>query len=134
MLDFLRQFVNIVPRKGGKMASFMQEQSSVLYTKHIKSTSGIYQSSNINEVIRAILNLLIIFFTRRFHTHTKSTKRIQANKNKTDSIFYAHKKHLTGRKLLAWRFVLFYMFFHFFPYARQRVNIISTFAISKFKV
>ena len=82
------------------MASFMQEQSSVLYTKHIKSTSGIYQSSNINEVIRAILNLLIIFL--QDFTHTKSTKHIQAN-----------KKHLRGTKLLVWCFVFFYAFYIF---------------------
>ena len=112
MLDFLRQFVNIVPRKGGKMASFMQEQSSVLYTKHIKSTSGIYQSSNINEVIRAILNLLIIFFTRRFHTHTKSTKRIQANKKKQTAFFMRIKT--SNRKKAAC--LAFCAFLHVFPF------------------
>ena len=34
-------------------------------------------STNINEVIRAILD----FFIQRFHKH-KGTKRLQANKNK----------------------------------------------------
>ena len=43
-------------------------------------------SSNINEVIRAILNLFFFFLQEDF-THTKSTKRIQANKNKKGSIF-----------------------------------------------
>ena len=82
---------------------------------------GYHRSSIVNEGIRAILNLFIIFFTRRFHT-TKSLKSIQANKNKKDSIFmriktskrkkiacltfcafyafYAHKKHLRGGKSL----------------------------------
>ena len=63
------------------------------------------QVSNINEVIRAILNLFISFLKEDF-AHTKSTIHIQANKNKKD-IFYVHKKHLRGRKLLVWRFVHF---------------------------
>ena len=63
-------------------------------------------SSNINEVIRAILNLFFFLLLEDFK-HIKSTKHIQANKNKKDSIFYVHKKYLRGRKLLVWHFVAF---------------------------
>ena len=43
-------------------------------------------SSNVNEVIRAILNPFIFFLQEDF-THIKSTKCIQVNKNKKGSIF-----------------------------------------------
>ena len=49
-----------------------------------RQVEGVHISSIVNEGIRAFLNLF--FFTRRFHT-IKSTKRIQANKNKRSSIF-----------------------------------------------
>ena len=70
-------------------------------------------SSNINEVIRAVLNFLL-FFTKRFRTHkkapksTKSTKKHQKaqkrnqakvqNANKRTKIKNALKKHLSGKK------------------------------------
>ena len=46
----------------------------------------LYFSSMVNEGIKAILNLLLFFLQEDF-TRTKSTKHIQANKNKKDSIF-----------------------------------------------
>ena len=47
---------------------------------------GIWRmSSNVNEVIRAILNFFI-FFTKRFYTHKKHKKHKDATKQK-------HKKH-----------------------------------------
>ena len=47
------------------------EQLFVLY---------IYKRSNINEVIRAVLNLLFIyFFTKSFYTHKKHKKHKNAN-------------------------------------------------------
>ena len=49
--------------------------------------------SNVNEVIRAVLNVLF-FFTGRFHTH-KSTKRYKPTKIKN-----GHKKDLRGKKSL----------------------------------
>ena len=75
----------------------------------------IVTSSNINEVIRAVLN--IFFFTKRFYTqkkapkstkkykkdkkHQKAQKRNQAkvqNANKRTKIKNALKKHLRGKK------------------------------------
>ena len=55
-------------------------------------------SGNINEAIRVILNFLI-FFQKNF-ARTKSTKRLQANKNKKSSILmrlkniYGEESHL----------------------------------------
>ena len=59
-------------------------------------------SSNINEVIRSVLNFLFIyFFYKKISQAQKSTKPLTANKKN------AHKKHLRGKKLLAYlRFVL----------------------------
>ena len=48
-----------------------------------------YHSSNVNEVIRAILNFLI-FFTKRFYTHKKHKKRkthISQQQKKKGSVF-----------------------------------------------
>ena len=39
-----------------------------------------------------------LFFLQKDFTRTKSTKRIQANKNKKKQRFNAIKKHLRGRK------------------------------------
>ena len=39
-------------------------------------------SSNINEVIRSVLNFLFIFFTKRFHKHKKAQTRLQRTKIK----------------------------------------------------
>ena len=90
---------------------------------------GVHVSSNVNETIRAILNLFIylFIFTGRFHTH-KKRKTHTSEQSKKDSIsmriktskrkkiacltfcafcsfyafyaFYAHKKRLTGGKSL----------------------------------
>ena len=45
-------------------------------------------SSNINEIIRVILNLFIFFLQEDF-THTKSTKSIQANEKKKTAFLWA---------------------------------------------
>ena len=37
-------------------------------------------SSNINEVIKTVLNLLFFFFKKRFHTHKKAQKVQKAPK------------------------------------------------------
>ena len=52
----------------------------------------IYQdnSSNINKFIRVILTL---FFLQKDFTHTKSTKRIQANKTKKRQHFFMRIKN-----------------------------------------
>ena len=44
-------------------------------------------SSNVNEVIREVLNFLfLIFFTKRFHTHKKHKKHKDAAKQKHEKI------------------------------------------------
>ena len=49
-------------------------------------------SSTVNQGIRALLNLFIdLFFLQEDFTRTKSTKCIQANKNKKTHHSYAHK-------------------------------------------
>ena len=78
--------------------------------------------SNINEVIRVILNLSIYLFFYKKISHTQKAQNAQKQiKIKKGSIFYAHKKHLRERKLLVWCFVLFqfvlftlFVFFLFF--------------------
>ena len=47
-------------------------------------------SSNINEIIRAVLNLLY-FFTKRFRTHQKHQKH-QSTKRHKDTRAKAHKR------------------------------------------
>ena len=70
-----------------------------------------HKSSNVYEVIRAVLNFLFYFFTKRFHTHkkhqkkqhkkhVKSTKTHISKQKQKRQHFYVHKKHLKGRKLL----------------------------------
>ena len=49
-------------------------------------------SSNINEVIRAVLNFLL-FFTKRFRTHQKASKS-----NKKQQKHQKHKKHKNATK------------------------------------
>ena len=63
-------------------------------------------SSDINEVIRAILNL---FFYYYYYQKISNTQKAKTHTSE-DSIFYAHKKHQRGRKLLVWYFVLFVVF------------------------
>ena len=58
---------------------------------------GLHISSVVNEAIRAILDLFIIFFLQEDFTHTKSTKRMQATFLLLD-VFYAHKKHKKHKK------------------------------------
>ena len=72
---------------------------------------GVHVSSIVNEGIRAILNLFIIFLREDF-THTKSTKRIQANKNKKDTIFMSIKTS-KRQKIVCLRFALFVLFMFF---------------------
>ena len=52
-----------------------------------KQAEGSTLSSIVNEGIRALLNLFIYFFLQEDFTRTKSTKGVQANKNKKSSIF-----------------------------------------------
>ena len=87
---------------------------------------GVHVSSNINEVIRAILNL---FFLQEDFTHKKSRKRIQPNKNKKENLFYEHKKHLRGRKSLAPLFAFcascpFYAFYTSKKHLRRRTSLV----------
>ena len=57
-----------------------------------RQVEGVHVSSIVNEGIRALLNFFIyLFFSQEDFTRTKSTKRIQANKNKKDSIFMCIK-------------------------------------------
>ena len=56
------------------------KQNNKIFTG--KTFLAVLFSSNINEGIRAVLS-----FLRKDFTHTKNTKRIQANKNKKVSIF-----------------------------------------------
>ena len=56
---------------------------------------NIHVSSNVNEVIRAVLNFLF-FFTKRFHKHKMHTSEQKQKRQH----FYAHKKHLMRKKSL----------------------------------
>ena len=62
------------------------------------------ESSNINEVIKTSLNLLLFFLRKDFtrtKKHQKAPKRNQAkvqNANKPTKIKNALKKHLSGKK------------------------------------
>ena len=61
-------------------------------------------SSNTNEVIRAILNLFIFFFTRTFHTHKKHKKHKKPEnykKHKKRKKRKKRKKHKTPNKWLS---------------------------------
>ena len=75
---------------------------------YVSNKMNFFFSSNINEVIRAILNLF--FFLQEDFTGTKSKKRIQANKNKNDSIFM-HIKTSKRKKVACLAFCAFYAFF-----------------------
>ena len=54
-------------------------------------------SSNINEVIRAVLNFLLLFFLQKDFARTKNTKRTQGTKGtkgtKSTKKHEKHKKH-----------------------------------------
>ena len=82
---------------------WMYTNMSIPYTK--------VESSIVNEGIRALLNLFIFLLQEDF-TWTKSTKCIQENKNKKDSIFM-HIKTSKVRKVacsLICVFVIFMVF------------------------
>ena len=57
--------------------------------------NDIEKSSNVNEVIRAVLNL----FTKRFYTYKKH-KALTIEQKQKRQYFYVPKKHLRGRKSL----------------------------------
>ena len=69
-----------------------------------------YSSSNINEVIRAVLNFLLFFYEKILHApkstkkhqkhkkHKNATKQKHKNANKQTKIKNALKKHLSGKK------------------------------------
>ena len=66
---------------------------------------GVYISRIVNEGIRGILNLFIIFFYKKI-SHTQEVQNLkQGNKNKNRQRFYALKKHLRGGKSLIHLFV-----------------------------
>ena len=65
-------------------------------------------SSNVNEIIKAILNFFIFFFTKRFYPHTTYISKQKQKRQR----FYAHKKYLRGRKSLI-RLFLFLCFLCF---------------------
>ena len=56
----------------------------------MQRTKG-HKSSNINEVIRPVLNFLFNFFTKRFHKYKKAQNRLQRTKRKN-----LYKKHLSS--------------------------------------
>ena len=82
-----------VNRRSHQLLSQAEEADSrpLQLLVHLRGCRGRGSTSSIvNEGIRAILNLFILFyfiFLQKDFTRTKSTKRIQANKNKKDSIF-----------------------------------------------
>ena len=63
-------------------------------------------SSNVNEVIRAVLTFLFIyFFLQKDFTHMKKHKTHISEQKQKRQRFYVHKKHL-----LIWVFVIFMLF------------------------
>ena len=84
----------------------------VLFTQFLKITAkcrlnvnmyfvNCYKSSNVKEVIRAVLNLFFFFFTKRFYTH----------KNKKGSVFMCLKNVWEKKSHLCTylRFLCFFM-------------------------
>ena len=66
-----------------------------IYIQHsVIRKRNLWDSSNINEVIRTVLNFWL-FFTKRFHKHKKVQNRLQQRKTKN-----AYNRHLRGKKLL----------------------------------
>ena len=51
-------------------------------------------SSNVNEIIKAILNFFYSFFTKRSYTHKKHKK----HKKHKDATMQKHKKHKKHKK------------------------------------
>ena len=88
-------------------------------------------SSNINEVIRAISTLFIIFFKKRFHTqkkHQKAQKTHISEQKQKRQRFYALKKHLRRRK----SFIRLCAFFVLFMYTKK-TTFLCAIKISKRK-
>ena len=54
-------------------------------------------SSNINEVIKTVLNLLL-FFTKRFYTHKKAKKALKAPKSKKTELSKSTKTQISEQK------------------------------------
>ena len=68
------------------------------FNNAFKLSYKVFASSNVNEIIRAVLNSLILFFfTKRSQKHKDGTKQenktLQANKNEKCA-----QKHLRGKK------------------------------------
>ena len=91
------------------------------------TTRELIVSSNVNEAIKAILNLfiiiiIIIIILQEDFTHTESTKRIQANKNKKDSIFIRIKTS-KRKKIVCLTFCAFLYLLMFFMIFMRIKNI-----------
>ena len=59
------------------------------------SNKMIFLSSNVNEVIRAILNFFYSFFTKGFYTHKMHKKHNKKHKDATKQKHKKHKKHIS---------------------------------------
>ena len=81
-----------------------------------RQVEGVHVSSIVNEGIRALLNFFI-FFSKEDYTRTKSTKRIQANKNKRSSIFMLIKTS-KRKKVACLAFCAFYAFYAYKKHLR----------------
>ena len=78
----------------------MQDRSVIYVHGLYKKWNGSqYISSNVNEVIRAVLNFFITFFTKIFHTHKKAQNAYKPTKIKK-AVFYGLKKHLREKSCL----------------------------------
>ena len=72
--------------------------------KKIHACNKMNFSSNINEVIRAVLNSLIFFLTKRFRTHqkaqkaTKAPKSTKGTKKHKNTTKQKHKTHISEQK------------------------------------
>ena len=91
--------------------------------KHKKLRAS--NSSNVNEGIRAIWNLFI--FLREDFTRTKSIKRIQANKNKKDSIFMRIKTS-KRKKVVCLMFCTFCAFCAFYAFYAHKKHLRDVYA------
>ena len=80
------------PGRGKIMAAKCMEGKVKFYTGPLSNKSNVFLlfSSNINEVVKSVLNFLI-FFTKRFHQYKKAQNRLQRTK-----IENVYKKHLSS--------------------------------------
>ena len=90
-------YENIISRYSGRYS----------YCCHRWVGVGVHHDcSNTNEVIRAVLNFFLFFFSKRFCTHQKHQKAQRCNQAKTQNAISeqkwknALKKHLRGKKSL----------------------------------